>query len=44
MLQAGSLKGDGYKDMLGESASPHTSHEMFEGLTLVRAAEVLCAC
>jgi hypothetical protein len=35
VLQMGATKGDGYKQ-----ESPHTHYEMFEGLTISKAAEV----
>ena len=39
-LQAGGLEGDGYRTRNANHGSPHTSHEMFEGLTIIRATEV----
>ena len=39
-LQRGALSGDGYKGAEKQRSSPHTAYEMFEGLTIKRAAEV----
>lgn len=38
-IQIGGIVGDGYQ-MAGRLTSPHTNHEMFEGLTVVRASQV----
>jgi len=40
VLQRGALSGDGYKGAEKQRSSPHTAYEMFEGLTIKRAAEV----
>jgi hypothetical protein len=36
-MQAGGIVGDGYQ---GDGSSPHTRHEVFEGLGLLKAVEV----
>ena len=39
--QVGGLQGDGYPDRGGRrDTSPHTRHETFSGVTVLRAAEV----
>ena len=39
--QVGGLQGDGYPDRGGQrDTSPHTRHETFSGVTVLRAAEV----
>ena len=40
VMQRGALSGDGYKEAERQRSSPHTDYEMFEGLTIQRAAEV----
>ena len=39
-LQAGAIAGDGYAAGGDREPSPHTKYEMFEGLTVMRAAQV----
>ena len=45
LIKLGGIEGDGYKGNDGQKpSSPHTINEMFEGLTVHRAAEVGSSC